>query len=320
MRALRAWPLLLGLVFLLSNRATAQDRTLDDEPIMVPAVAWWVPGEVREIEVLKGKRQFMNDSLLTEELTRIVYQIEILEETEEEYRVRWNALEYEGPELEEDLSAINELMEQIEEEGIIVVTNEVGEFLRIDNVAGIQEMLSFVVDMTIREMNEATEGMADLQLIQDMRESMTSVEFIEQVVFQEIAYFYGLHGYEYPVGQDLEYADLLPNFTGGNPVLARGLARVIDVDEEQGTFVMLNELTADEHEMAQMMRDMFRRAGTEAIYDSVATEMTMSLIDTQTTTIDYFSGWTLEVDRIRIVSVPLSGVRTEEFLYIQLLD
>jgi hypothetical protein len=305
----------LSILIALAGLAPPQEEPGRPADAVIALIAWWQPGEIRYVEVVKGKRQIVNDTTSSEEQMRILYSVQVLEETDTSYTLRWDILEVEDDD-EDDFEISDELLARLEDEGIRIRTTELGMWVGIEN----SELLAQALVEGIRASEMFTDNPETSDEVLDV---ITTPAAIEEFIFPELALFYSLHGYEFPIENGWEYTELLPHHFGGSPILAKGYSEISELNEDDGYFTLENTLSVDDHEMRQMTASLL---GADFIGEMDSQQMTMSMVDRNVYHVDFFTGWTQKIDRTRTTIVDWTEdgrdfvMRTEEFIHLRLVD
>lgn len=323
----------------LVDSALAEERPAAGDTLFMPVVAYWALGEVRTIEFVKGRREYEDGARISADSTVTVYRVSVIDSTEDSYRVRWMATASETThDLLEDVQLDEALLRGLAEEGVIVRTSELGELQEVENMEALKVVLRAVLDSTIAVVIEQdTTGMFDdheaRQGLRAFTESLLSNEFLSQQLLGTFQLYYMWYGYEYPVGVETHYDELLPNPFGGNPLPASGIVVMQEVDWDAYTGTMRSTLNLKPGAMDELMQTMMDMAGQTGLFpadslDAKRAEMeaemagvTMDVNDVNRYVIDFDSGWVLSLDRVRVVEVVEAGTkRREDFLRFTLLD
>lgn len=289
---------------------------VDAEPMAIPVGANWKRGEERIIEISQGKRHFSDGDLLSADSSTMRYRV-VVEEAKEEYHlVRWIPSAYESTRtFDEVTNAVDAaLAGQLEEEGYLIRTNGWGEFVALENAETVTALAQSVLDAVV----ESEAGPEDLEQVQAFMKQLGGADFAVQKMIEPITFYYFLHGYEWPTTPQ-QYREELPLPGGSGTVVGQGSLKATDVNEEAGTFRLTNRLVAHPESLREGIIDILALAGRPR--EEVAREMeglAFEMRDENVFVVDYYNGWVLSLDRMRIVEAV--GERREQYIVIHMLD
>lgn len=296
----------------------APSEPVPAEPSYAPAVAYWQEGEERSLEVIRGQRTYNAGTLTASDSSATTYRLVVEAATDSSYGVRW--IPRGSSSTQTDVTAkltqlaVETGLEQIGQEGLLVQTNELGELREVLYVEPLVEVTARAIEELLAESLDDAARERGAELLA----TLTSPAYLTQKLTEPITVYYGLHGYEYPVGRANAYEGALPNLFGGEPIPAEGAVEVIAVDSLAGTFTLVNTLRADPERMKALVAQILRQAGTEdeAALEAEIAAAAFEMIDESRYVVDYTSGWVLRVDTLRRVS--LDDVLREQFVRITL--
>jgi hypothetical protein len=312
-----------------SDRDLVWDVELPDS-LSVALVAYWELGDERFIELEQGTNRYANGQLSKADTSKILFHVSIVDSTAEHYIVQWRPVKYrDNDEAEPDREALDAMIEDhsvllnmMANEGFRVRTDAFGEYQGLDNIDALIEGISSMMDSEFtRLMQDTTQAIsrADPELQAKFESALPmfrSQAFIEGKLTEFIQFYYAWFGYEYAMGQIIEYEDSLPNVFGGDPIPARATVEITELDLENYTFNLMHTLKPDEAAFRELLIDFFKRMGvtdTREIEDAA-----FDIYDTNRYRIDFDRGWVLSMEWARLFT---SGPETQKrFLNLRIVD
>lgn len=285
-------------------------------PVAVPVIAYWEKGDERTVVVDQGKNHFANGDLVSADSSTMTYRVVVEVEAADHYLVRWTPVAYASSDPVDDVlrDVDAELVAQLDEEGYLIRTNELGTFEALENIETVRALSASVLDAL-------TEGEEDPEMRDKMREFMDKLggaEFVMQKTIEPILLYYQPYGYEWSTASQA-YHEELPMPGGGGTVAAPGTVKATDIDEENGTFRLTNRIVADPESLREGIIDLLALAGTPR--EDLVREMEgyrFDMRDENVFVIDYVDGVVQTLDRLRIVE--FAGDRREQFVTVRVLS
>ncbi len=227
---------------------------------VVPFVSYWSEGDSYDFRVIKIKQQSTDGVITKNDSSSYDVKFTVLKETEKSYQIKWS---YETN-LMGDYQIPEKLLNKFKDykmTEVIYNTNEVGEFLGIENWKAISKMMkSLFSDLITVLVDEGEVSEKDMRKMMDpVTKIYESKDGIEQLVFKELHYFHFPFGLEYSLSEPILYEELMPNMFGGDPI--RGDAKIYfkDVDFENTTCVMIQEMSLNPDDTRDLISGLFKK-------------------------------------------------------------
>lgn len=281
-------------------------------PSYVPVIAYWEKGDERMVKISQGKRLYEEGQLTSSDSSMTRYRVRVEEASDGHYLVRWLPIDYVSSDptdvFAEDLD--DDLAVQLEQEGYLIRTNEMGEFVELENEEVVSALMADVWDAIV----EREEDPEMREKLGEFLAYLGGPDFLVQKMMVPLVLYYSLHGYEWPADAPRAYVDELPMPSGG-VIAAPGLIKVTDIDEKAGTFRLTNRLEAEPEPLREAVIDVLAvgRSREEVVREMGS--MTVELRDENQFFVDYDEGWVLSLDRLRIVEAAMA--RREEYVTIR---
>ncbi|OEK00121.1 hypothetical protein BFP97_00695 [Roseivirga sp. 4D4] len=236
------------------------------ETTYIPYVAYWEVGDEYNFSVSKVKEQWKEDNRIKLDSSTYNAQFKVLQATDSSYLISWT---FEN-QLPPELNLPESLKEQIAgftNMQVSYETDELGTFVGVQN----WEEISLKTQALFNEVIKLTQDVPDSDISNEKLEAAmapfisiySSKEGIERLVLGELQYFHYPMGAEFAVKDTLHYQDLLPNMFGGTPI--RGDARIYfeEVDLENSTSLMIQQMTLNPEDTKNTLLDVFKRMNLE---------------------------------------------------------
>ncbi|NJM24839.1 MAG: hypothetical protein HC859_04280 [Bacteroidia bacterium] len=226
----------------------------------IPFVAYWSKGDTYTFRVTKLKKQWRSDQQTKDDSSSYTASFLVMDSTESSYRIKWsfkmNVIADFGLPAE-----ARQMLSKYENNEIIYRTNELGEFVEIENWEALskdmRDMYREVIDMIAKDRK------VDKQLLnstmQPFIEAFQSKEAVEQLAFKELQLFHFPFGVEFNVSDTLQYEEELPNMFGGAPI--KGISHLFfnDVDVSNYYCSFTRTMRLDPDDTRTMLTDLFRK-------------------------------------------------------------
>jgi hypothetical protein len=230
------------------------------ESATVPFVAYWSKGDSYNFKVTKIKQKWDNLEQTKNDTASYVVNFEVIDSTETSYKIRWshkiNLKEFNLPQM------FLEKFSNYESTEVIYTTNELGEFIEIENWEEIAKMttnmLSDVVNILAEE--DKSLNVADMnKAMQPFLKIYETQEGVEQLVFKEIQYFHLPFGTEFFVNESIEYETIMPNLLGGKPIRGETKLYIDSVNFETSYSRLIQEMKLNSTDTKALIINLFKQ-------------------------------------------------------------
>jgi len=311
---------LLTLSLILIGYLTSFSQT---DTNAVPFVSYWAKGDSYDFKVTKIKQQWKGDQLIKNDTNAYTANFLVLDSTETSYKIKWS---YEA-DLMSSYQIPTEMLEKFSDYtgmDVIYTTTELGEFIEIENWEEISEMMNDLfndlIDVLAKDDPEEKESVR--KVLAPIIAIYQSKEGIELMAYKELQFIHFPFGFEFTIGDTIEYEDLLPNMLGGDPIKAPTKLYLDDVDFDDSYCSLVQEMTLDPEDTRQLLLSFFKRLNLE---DNKLNEMlensTIEVTDSNVYNFYYYPGVPeyIETQRTTIIDIDNKKAVRKDILQIELL-
>lgn len=234
-----------------------------NDSLTVPFVSYWARGDSYDFRVTKIKQQRKEGEISTNDSTSYMVNFEVIDSTETSYTIKWsyktNLRELNIPDNLIDRFSKYQMTE------VIYQTNELGEFLGIENWKEIASMtkglFTDLIDLLSEEESTKKEDLE--KAMQPLIGIYESKEGIELLVFKELHFFHFPFGLEYSINEPIEYEEQLPNMFGGKPIRGNTKLYFKEVDYENSYCIMIQEMKLNPEDTKETVLTLLKRMGLQ---------------------------------------------------------
>ena len=254
------FPLLLAVLF--SQNAFSQSDSVDIIT-HVPFVSYWWVGDTYNFKVTKMKKKWKDGQLTKSDSSGYIAKFTVIDSTETTFKIKW---EYKAC-LGTDWGLSEEMMEKLSKYDdlteVIYATNEVGEFIGVENWQAISEMTTSIFNSLMEETTKEKD--MDKEAFDKMMQPLISIysskDAIEQLVLKELQYFHFPFGVEYPILDTVEYEEEMQNMFGGEPFKGEAILYFEEVDLEDDFCILVKEMQIEPESTHRILSDFFKTLG-----------------------------------------------------------
>lgn len=219
-----------------------------------------------DFKVSKIKKEYSNTIEKENKVNEYLATFEVLDSTATSYTIKWKyqlnlAQSY-------DLSGdMKESLSKYEFSEVIYTTSETGAFVEIINWKDVRDLMNNVFDDIFDKAAKRLTPEIKTQMetmFSSVRQSYSTKDGIEQIVFKELQYFHYLMGLEYSVSEPLLFDDALPNMFGGDPIKGKAKLYVSEIKPEDNFVVMKHEMKLDEKDTKNLLLQVFSKMGLDS--------------------------------------------------------
>ncbi|MCW5519770.1 hypothetical protein J1N09_07960 [Aureitalea sp. L0-47] len=315
------------LCFFFGKPSYGQDHPIESTPAdsteLVPFVAYWSIGDSFEFNMRKIEIRWEDDILVKSDTLSRKIQFEVIDSTETMYKVKWR---FKRPKIDEGIA--KNLFKTLTKEDlyttVIYTTNELGEFIGVENWEAIRKNMLEDMELTMRrKFGKYMGSEEDIEnAMKPFREAYSTKEGIEELALKELFYFHFPMGYEYEVDETYEYEEFLSSFVGGEGM--RGVAKVTidNVDQDNGICRVTHEMQVNPEDAMKETLLLLEEMGmdTDTMDESMKTAgLRMDDFNTFIYYYDYGLPMTINTSRIIDIDLPGEKVKREEKFIIDLV-
>jgi len=318
MRFLLSCFLFLPLTLIAQTDTTA----ITDSLTAIPFVAYWAQGDSFRYTVEKREVSYRRGELEKADTTRYTATFIVQDSLTDGYRIRWRFEDYKLAESAQtklgNLSLeMQQSLESLQFDELVFLTDEVGTFREIENLAEIQA----IVDTFVNQLIESTlAGLAEGDR-EKMRETLVNTighmrnrSYIEGNMFTELQHLLHPMGVEFPYPDTVEYEDEYPNNFGGAPISANGIYYVDSLDAADDYVHIKQLVSLNEEDTKAMLEDYFGRLGMPAVkVAEVLVGSTYEITDDNDYHYYYYPGIPIYIDCQRHLVFNIEGDKAERF-------
>ena len=223
----------------------------------VSIVAYWEKGDKVLYELEKIRKDIRNGSITKNTQQSYIVSFEVIEQTDENYVLRYKYESVKGKDNNE-LEVVENMLGKLEYE---LLMSNTGEYLGLRNWQEIKAMTEKVTELFID--NDKISAEEKKQMRAMMAGIFGSKEQIEALASKEIAFLFQLYGYTFATDSMMSYEEILPNAFGGDPFT--GKATIVFQWLDAKKVKMENTLRLDplktRQTISQMIKKMMENAG-----------------------------------------------------------
>lgn len=292
----------------------------------IPLVAYWSKGDSYQFKITKVQKQWKAEKLTKNDSSSYLVNFQVVEATESRYKIKWAYTNN----LTQDYDIPEKLAKKLSKYHITEVmytTSETGEFQGIENWKEIGKMMKDMFSETIKLLEE--EGkITDKGKFKNYMHSMEAVysskEGVEQLVFKELPFFHFAFGYQFARNAPLLYEQQLPNMFGGAPLRGDTKVYVKSVNEENETFVLMQEMKLNPDDTKKMLTDLFKKMNIPAAdLKKMMENAQVDVNDTNRYEYNYRVGLPVHIETFRKSLINIDnekGIRTDRISIELVLD
>lgn len=224
-------------------------------------VAYWEAGDVYEFKITKLKKQWKGENQIKSDSSTYIARFEVLESTDNLYRIKWTYQLDLTPAM--DLpESWNQVLTKHSLSELIYTTNELGEFIEIENWQQVADLVKELFKEVIKEQakNDNKTHEALEVMMTPFISHFTSKEGIQQALFKELQCFHFPLGYDYPINDTIKYENELP-FMEGAVIKTDASIFFESVDFENDYSVMIHQSIANPEDTKTAIIGLFKEMG-----------------------------------------------------------
>lgn len=227
----------------------------------VAFVAYWSKGDSYDYVVTKIKKSWTGGELANTDSSTYFANFSVIDSTETEYKIRWKYKSNFTNLPVEFSSMLNNNSVFLE---FIYKTNEVGEFLEVENWKEISEIMKLSFNSAIEKvkLEKPDIDLARLNKAMDPFLSIyASKEGIESLVLKELQYFHFPLGIEFETSHPIIYEEEFENLIGENPLRGDAIISFDHLDQENGFCIFNHDVTLNSEDAKSMVISLFEKMG-----------------------------------------------------------
>jgi len=288
----------------------------------VAFVAYWSKGDSYDYVVTKVKKTWHGDKLAKTDSSTYFANFSVIDSTETEYKIRWK---YKSNFTNLPVEFSNLLNNNSVFLEFIYKTNELGEFLEVENWKEISEMMKLSFNSAIEKVKLEKPDIDITRLNKAMNPFLsiyTSKEGIESLVLKELQYFHFPLGIEFETSQPIIYEEEFENLIGENPLRGNAVISFDHLDQEGGFCIFNHDVTLNPEDAKSIVITLFEKMGIkdQKIEDFIG-KSKFDIIDKNYFEYFYLPGvpYYIETDRTVEFIANESKNKTQEKIRIELI-
>lgn len=242
------------LLLIVGSSAFAQ---INMEDSTVQVITYWDKGEQQNYTISTEKIKIQGTDTISREFVSYDVEITVLDETEDSYAIQWL---YKNVETSNTEPIIQKVLGVSEDTKVIFKTNELGEFIEVENWEEIRDHIQKGMDIVKEEFKSIPE--LDV-LFQETEARYSSKEAIEAGAIQEIQQYHTFHGAAYQLGEVYEAQLKVPNLLGSEPLDADIFVYLDEIDLENNTFILWTEQVVNQEQLINTTLDFVKKVAGE---------------------------------------------------------
>ncbi len=293
---------------ILSTFSQAQDA--------VPLIAYWQKNEVKKFEILKVRYEEREGVVSRNDSSWQMVTLTVTDSTEDGYVLSWKVELENSEELKakvgQSFSMDGSWTSLLNGYTLELATSETGEFLDWINWESYRDMMYSFMDEMTAQMGTGNGKVDTKALITQLKPMFATKEQLTSIALQEVQLLFGYHGYEWELESVFEYDEKLPNLMGGEPIDAKGKMKFYDLDEDNATCKMHNEVQVKEDAVKLFVKTFVQKITAdqdldEAEIQKMMDEMDMDIQQKFDYAFDLEWGWVTDFSFEKIVEMKLDG-------------
>jgi len=276
----------------------------------VALVSYWSKGDTYKFTITKIKKRWKEGQLTKNDSTTITANFTVLDSTDTSYTIQWR--------YNNDYLNTIEIPEELKERfrkyrtiNVIYSTTEVGEFIGVENLEEISELINNMVDDLVEVSGtDSKEGVQIKKGMESLRTVFNSKQGIEQLVLKELQYFHLPFGYEYIINDTVTYEEQLPNMFGGNPIRGNTKAYLESVDFKNKRFVLIKKMNLNPNDTKELILDLVKKLGAKVEeMENILRNAKYEITDNDRFEYYYFPGIPIRIETKRLTIMDIGKVK-----------
>jgi len=236
--------LVLLMIGLYSNAQILSDST-------VQFVGYWNLNESQLYNIVNQKYKINGQDTVSREIFRYDSEMTIIDSSSNGYTIKWT---YKNFDYKTDNKFTEKLMKLAEDMSIIYTTDNLGAFQEIKNFKEIKSTIDRSIDSLVIEFKDIPNINS---IIQQVKQTFTTKEAIQNAGINEILYFHSPFGTLYNINLAYSNDTQLTNLYGGKPFDAKVESEIVEVD------------TANTSAVVKIFTTVDSKQATEATYEYI---------------------------------------------------
>jgi len=232
---------ILTVLFLATGLATFGQINMADSTVQV--ITYWDKGEKQNYTVNEEKIKLKGTDTTSIEKTNYDVEITVLKQTHKSYTVQWL---YKNVKTNNTNSIIQKMMGVVENMKIIYKTDELGNFVEIENWKEVRSYIQKATDALKKEFKAIPE--ID-KIITQVAKTNSTKDAIESTPIKEIQQFHNFHGVKYKLGKVIE-GQIEGVLYGTEPVDCDTTVCLDEINEEDNYFIIRSTQKMNKEQLA----------------------------------------------------------------------
>ena len=296
-----AWVVVVGMLLMMGVVAPGKA-----EETVIDLHSDWALGDTHLLELLKERKDYRSGKLVSDNKTRTLIDMEVLQRTDEGYVLRWT---YRGTEMLAAAAKNNPFVQRMASlnKGMHfnIRADADGTPIGLNNLEEVISLYKKVIEEL--ELWLKKTGLPPEQVLQIMKgvEPLMNPETAEVMAMKEPGIFLLVCGGSFALNERQEYEDLLPNPFGGEPFPSRAYFLLQEVNAKNETVIIEWKQTLDPDKTRDVLEETFRKMMQRADSETPKEEIDLPVFaieDDGRFVIDTSTGWPRSVSYRRSVS------------------
>lgn len=195
-------------IALFAAAVTSTFAQIEPKDSTFQVIGYWSKGEKQSYNVSESKIKLNKADTTSKELMTYQLDITVLDSTDKNYRMEWAYSNYTTT---DNSQIVKDIIKAGAGLKVIVLTNENGEFVAIENWKEIQAFQNKM----IAELQKKYASVPEMKkLLETLKEKFSTKEQIEANTSQEVGQFLSFHGGKYKLGEVLTGKSKQPSLLG----------------------------------------------------------------------------------------------------------
>jgi hypothetical protein len=282
----------------------------------LPLMTQWKVGESLQYELVKSKFHYTDTLMDSKNEVRQSVTLTVAAKNTEGYLIEavYGSPGYFLPDEIRKLRNADSLVEKYREFSVKYSIKSSGEFVKIENVAEIRQMLSDLFDSFAQT---ADTSATTKEVLKNLKAHITAEAFITEGLFQELKLYHQFHGMEYAIDQSQSYETFVANLLEphGAPIPAHAQ---LNVELREGSYCLIeHSLAPDALILKKLVGEYIQKMSGDAFSAQSTEGINFDVKDSGKYAYHWRSGWLVEMLKRRAIITDTD--RQEEFVEMRLL-
>lgn len=245
------------IVLILISLSINIDSYSQIDSTKVPFVSYWYMNDSYDFKITKIKKSWAKDKLTKNDSTHYIANFRVIDSTSNSYKIEWkyknlliDSFRNKMEKYNESQKTIDSILKNYSVSSIVYKTNEVGEFLGVENWEKLSHLTIALISAIEKNsfLDDPIKKKEFREMLIPLTEMYSSKEGIEQIILSELQFFHYPFGYEYDIAKPLEYDYEIDNIVGEGTIKATAELSIENVDFENYFCTLVEKTSINEND------------------------------------------------------------------------